>query len=165
MTEQEVAGQVMDPGLLNGDVVLIDRAAYWTATPQRGDIISYLAPGDVVRRLSRIIALPGESIHITAGVVYIGGRELHEPYLSRPDRATFPQGGGDYLVPARNYFVMQDDREHTSDSRVFCAISRRVIEGPAVLTVWPLSRFGLIGGGPTLDDAASAAVRSGGRCP
>jgi signal peptidase I len=75
--------------------------------------------------------LPGERVHISNSVVYINGQVLHEPYL--PERWTYnnnwPASGQDQLIPANQYFVLGDNRNHSSDSRTFGFVSREAIQG------------------------------------
>jgi len=86
-----------------------------------------------------VIGLPGETIEINAGVVYIDGRPLHEPYA----RLSF----GD--IPSRRlgsdeYFVMGDNRGNSKDSRIFGPIDRDSIVGRAWIIYWPPANWGLV---------------------
>jgi signal peptidase I len=164
-----VVGESMMNTLLNDNLLIAVKVSYWFSPPQRGDIIIFKPPlqgADPSKDyIKRVIGLPGEYVHITNGVVYINGHRLDEPYLPPEHNASFPQQGGDYQVPRDHYFVMGDNREHSSDSRVFCAISRDSIEGRAILRIWPLDEFGLLLSEPVLESDQTAAVTPGGRCP
>lgn len=110
--------------------------------PERGDIVVFHHPSGVHRDLvKRVIGLPGETVEIRDGVVYIDGRRLEEPYLAGAERPT-----GDLapvVVPEGAYFVMGDNRNHSQDSRVIGPIPKELIVGKAMLTWWPRERFGL----------------------
>jgi signal peptidase I len=77
---------------------------------------------------------------------------LHEPYL--PEKWTYnntwPATGQDYVIPTDHYFVMGDNRNHSSDSRVFGPIDASSILGKAEIRIWPLNEFGLLTSKPTL---------------
>ncbi|WP_322797428.1 signal peptidase I [Tepidiforma sp.] len=124
--------------------------------PERGDIIIFHHPSGVHRDLvKRVIGLPGETVEIRDGAVYIDGRRLEEPYLAGAERPT-----GDLapvVVPEGSYFVMGDNRNHSQDSRVIGPIPKELIVGKAMLTWWPRERFGLAPNAePRLAGAAGA---------
>jgi len=128
-------GSSMYATLHDGDVVNVDRNAYIQRPPQRGDIILFKPPDEASRDfVKRIIGLPGERVHITNSVVYINGRVLQEPYL--PERWTYnnnwPADGQDQTLPPNQYFVMGDNRNHSSDSRTFGFIDLNVIVGKII---------------------------------
>ena len=142
MESREVEGACMEPNLYSGQRVLVIKAAYWCGEPQRGDVIIFLSPQDPDRTLiKRIIGLPNESISISDGTVHIDGEPLEEPYV---------QGGHDNFpetqVPAESYFVMGDNRNHSTDSRRWGMLPRENIIGRAWLCYWPLGDWHLIRG-------------------
>ncbi|WP_098503152.1 signal peptidase I [Tepidiforma thermophila] len=110
--------------------------------PKRGDIVVFHHPSGVHRDLvKRVIGLPGETVEIRGGVVYIDGRRLIEPYLAG---GAVPLGDmAPVVVPPDSYFVMGDNRNHSQDSRVFGPIPVNDIVGKAFLTWWPREKFGL----------------------
>ena len=80
-----VSGDSMQPGLAHGDRMLVDRLAFSSTPPSRGDVIVLLDPGQPgVHCVKRVIGLPGEHVSISEGVVLIDDRPLHEPYLAQP---------------------------------------------------------------------------------
>ncbi len=128
-------GSSMYATLHDGDVVEVDRNAYIQRPPQRGDIIDFKPPDEASRDfIKRIIGLPGERIHITNSVVYINGQVLNEPYL--PEKWTYnnnwPASGQDQLIPPQQYFVLGDNRNHSSDSRTFGFIDLGAILGKMI---------------------------------
>jgi signal peptidase I len=128
-------GSSMYATLHDGDVVNVDRNAYIQRPPQRGDIVLFKPPHSDSRDfLQRIIAIPGDKIHFSSGTVYLNGRVFYEPYLT--ERWTYnnswPADGQDQIVPPNQYFVMGDNRNHSSDSRTFGFIDLNVIVGKMI---------------------------------
>ncbi len=154
-----------------GDYIIINKATYlklpgWTVgTPQRGDIVVFRPPqNDHEFFIKRVIGLPGESVKLIDGYVYIfnekhpNGVKLEEPYLSGENLgSTFATGGIDqFKVPEGEYFVLGDNRKRSSDSRLCfkestgspsCGekgitpyLKPAVIEGKAALVLWPQPR-------------------------
>jgi signal peptidase I len=148
-----VLGSSMIDTLHDNDLLVASKISYKLHPPQRGDIIVFKPPDELSRDfIKRVIGLPGERIRITNSVVYINGKVLHEPYL--PERWTFsnnwPPDGQDSLLGPGQYFVMGDNRNHSSDSRVFGAISIDSILGKAEFRIWPLDAIGFLSGKPSL---------------
>ena len=112
-------GDSMSPKLNNGDVVLVNRFAYNVTSPKRGDIIVFKPKGNENSHyyIKRIIGLPGETVEIIEGSVYINGEKLKEDYTATEindvgivsEKITL---GGD------EYFVLGDDRDKSEDSRM-----------------------------------------------
>ena len=151
-----VVGISMSPSLSNGDLVLASKLDYRVHDPERGDIVILKDPMDGSKDfIKRIIGLPGDRILIRNRQVFVNSHPLEEPYLSSawvatpnwPDRATEPDGE---VVPPATYFVLGDNRDHSSDSRLFGYISRDTIEGKAVVRIWPFDHATLLNTRPTL---------------
>ncbi|HYM51330.1 MAG TPA: signal peptidase I [Candidatus Limnocylindrales bacterium] len=148
-----VLGSSMYGTLHDNDLLVASKISYKLHAPQRGDIIIFKPPNDDVRDfIKRVIAVPGDRLRIDHGVVYINGQVLEEPYL--PEKWTYnnswPATGQDYLLPPDHYFVMGDNRNHSSDSRVFGPIDISSILGKAEVRIWPLQEAGLLNTHPTL---------------
>jgi signal peptidase I len=148
-----VLGSSMYATLHDNDLLVASKISYKLHQPQRGDIIVFKPPDEASRDfIKRIIGLPGERVHIANSVVYINGRVLNEPYL--PERWTYnnnwPASGQDQLIPPDQYFVLGDNRNHSSDSRTFNTITLDSILGKAEVRIWPLGQLGFLGGKPTL---------------
>src|ERR1700716_3293864 len=141
-----VEGLSMFATLDNNDYLIANKIDYRLHAPQRGDIIILRPPSDNSKDfIKRIIALPGERILISHGIVYINGHKLDEPYL--PEQwvtlDNWSPGGPDgTIVPPNNYFVMGDNRNRSQDSRIFGFIGRDRIDGRAWFRIWPLNNFG-----------------------
>lgn len=130
-----VKGSTMEPTLRNNQNILANKFEYQMASPKRGDIIVFTPPqkGDIVY-IKRIIAIPGDRLQILNGKVYINGKVAVEPYLAPNTTTTiFPgqksQEGQTITIPSDNYFVLGDNREHSSDSREFGPIPKASIIG------------------------------------
>src|SRR5256884_9003167 len=148
-----VLGSSMYSTLHDNDLLVASKISYKLHSPQRGDIIVFKPPDEASRDfIKRIIALPGERIHITNSVVYINGQVLREPYL--PEKWTYnnnwPATGQDQLVPPDEYFVMGDNRNHSSDSRTFNFIELTSILGKSQLRIWPFGQVWFLDAKPTL---------------
>ena len=152
-----VLGSSMLYTLHDNDLLVASKISYKLHPPQRGDIIVFKPPDEASRDfIKRIIALPGERIRITNGVVYINDQILGEPYL--PEKWTYnnnwPASGQDQIMPPNEYFVMGDNRNHSSDSRTFGPITLDSILGKAEIRIWPLNDIGFFDGKPTLTNGS-----------
>src|SRR5205823_5070948 len=148
-----VLGSSMYATLHDNDLLVASKISYKLHQPQRGDIIVFKPPDEASRDfIKRIIALPGERVHIANSVVYINGRVLHEPYLPEPwiVNSNWPASGQDQLIPPNQYFVLGDNRNHSSDSRSFGPVDLDAILGKAEIRIWPLGQVGFLGAKPTL---------------
>jgi signal peptidase I len=155
-----VEGLSMFATLDDNDYLIANKIDYRLHAPQRGDIIILRPPSDNSKDfIKRIIALPGERILITDGIVYINGHKLDEPYLPEAWITLNTWGGPDgQVVPPNNYFVMGDNRNRSQDSRVIGFIPRDRIDGRAWFRIWPLNHFGNIYGlMPTLETGTTSA--------
>ena len=119
-----------------------DPTRYVFRGPKRGDVIVFKAPNQPDRDfIKRVIAVPGETVEVREQGVFIDGEFLDEPYINqRQHRSTFAA----QTVPAGHYFVLGDNRNNSSDSRVFGMLPKENIIGRAWLTYWPFSIFGRV---------------------
>lgn len=131
-----VTGASMAPTLSEGQYVLV-RRLYLGSELSRGAIVTLRFPGDPerVRYVKRVIGLPGETVTIQEGQVYVNGNRLAEPYLSA---ALTPKNVSQSLGKDE-YFLLGDNREASSDSRSFGPVERRFISGVGLAIVWPVS--------------------------
>ena len=146
----EVKGSSMEPTFQNNEYIITDKVSYRFGKPNRGDVVIFKAPVNPdVDYIKRIIGLPGETVMIENGRIYIDGKILNEPYLEDLT-PVFPGGfikeGAVVSVPEDHYFVMGDNRPHSSDSREFGPIEKKLIIGKAVFRYWPINNLGLIPG-------------------
>lgn len=152
-----VVGASMYPSLHDGDLLVSSKVDYRLHGVERGDIIILRDPLDPRRDfIKRVIGLPGDHLLIHDHQVLVNGVPLAEPYLGTgwthgrdwPAPPANPTGD---TVPADSYFVLGDNRDHSSDSRLFGYIRKGEIDGKAVLRIWPLERFQPLDGRPTLN--------------
>lgn len=158
MQSVRVVGSSMYPSLHDGDLLIASRIDYRLHPIERGDIVILKDPLDPSRDfIKRVVGLPGDRIRIHDHRVLVNGALLKEPYLQTPWVVTgdWP-GPGPYdasTVPRGSYFVLGDNRDHSSDSRVFSSIRQDAIDGKAVVRFWPFQRVEVFNGRPTLTAA------------
>lgn len=134
----EVPTGSMIPAVIPEDRLIINRLAYTFSEPERGDIVMFKFPDDESEDyLKRIIGLPGETIVISEGLVYVNGSDtpLSEPYLNDPPNGDF----GPFYVPEGCYFMLGDNRDTSSDARFWNNkyVKKEKIVGKAVLRYYP----------------------------
>lgn len=141
------SGDSMKPAVKDGDVVLVNRMIYDASKPKRGDVIIFKPNGNENARsyIKRIIGLPGETIQIKGGEIYIDGEKLEEDYettaIENPGTASEKITlGGD------EYFVLGDNRRNSEDSRMadIGNVKRSEIEGKAWFILSTQGNFGFI---------------------
>jgi len=131
----------MEPSFEEGQRLLVNKAVYRFREPQRGDIIVFHPPtSQRTAYIKRIIAVPGDTVEIKEGVVYINGSELYEPYIEDPPDYTFDE----QEIPANNYFVLGDNRNNSNDSHHDWTVKGEDIIGKAWISFWPLNEWGLV---------------------
>lgn len=134
---------VNPPEVPNPAYILVDHLATEFGKPYRGEVVLFPYPDDPTQiYVKRIIGLPGDSVSIHGGHVYINGKLLSEPYLTTS--AGVPYGTfGPYKVPANDYFMLGDNRNNSEDSRYWKHkfVPRSTIIGRADAVVWPLNKI------------------------
>ncbi|MCW5876748.1 MAG: signal peptidase I [Anaerolineales bacterium] len=131
----------MLPNFENGDYVIVNRLAYRWNEPQRGDVVVFPYPNNVEEDyIKRVIGVPGDRVAIYAGVLYINGQPVEEPYLSQPTREDLAER----VVPPGHVFVMGDNRNASSDSRSWGPLAIENIVGKAVFRYFPFDVIGII---------------------
>ena len=135
-----VDGFSMIPTLQNGEYILVNKLAYKTGQPNRGDIIVFRLPGDESQDLiKRVIGLPGDTIHVGDGILTINGEKLNEPYIAQA-----PLYSGDWVVPSDNLFVLGDNRNDSRDSHQWGLLPYENIIGKSVVIYWPPADWKII---------------------
>ena len=150
-----VEGTSMVPQLHDGERLLVNKLVYYKIQSvswghlQRGDVVVFWYPNDPDKSyVKRIIGLPGETVEVRSGRVYINGEELNEPYLD----AEHNQSLRDNVVrrvEEHHYFVMGDNRDNSSDSRYWGLVPEKYIYGKAFFRYWKPSEIGFIEHGDT----------------
>ena len=130
VTLVEVQGRSMTPTLQDGDRFFLNRLAFYFRPPARGDLVVVKDPGHTDCAVKRIVGLPGDSILIKDGAVFVNGRRLAEPYLSRGTATLLDVPGEKKVVLGKgNYFLLGDNRVHSEDSRHYGPVLRGQIVG------------------------------------
>lgn len=145
----QVRGNSMYPNFHDADYLLTDKISYRLGVPKRDDIIIFLAPkNEDYDYIKRVIGLPGEKVSLNENnQVLIDNQILTEPYLPEETKTyggNFLEIGETITVPEDQYFVLGDNRNHSSDSRDWGFVPKENIIGKAWLRYWPLSRMGLV---------------------
>ncbi len=146
-----VRGASMEPNFHNREYLVIDELSYFFRAPARGEIVVFRYPLDPAEYfIKRVIGLPGETVEIKNGGVFIyntehpKGFELTEPYLPMK-RET--QGTIRFALGPDAYVVLGDNRPFSSDSRTWGVLERKFITGRVIFRAWPLERFGVLSAG------------------
>ena len=158
----KVDGSSMDPTLVNGQYLLVNRLVYlriemdrfssivpfWQAEedsvryaihpPERGEVIVFEFPDSIPSNskrdfVKRVIGLPGETIEVKDGVPFVDGVVLEEPYLTTKDHSN----GRKVELGAGEYYVMGDNRAHSNDSRSWGAVPEENLRGKVWMIYWP----------------------------
>jgi signal peptidase I len=168
-----VEGASMEPTLETAQYLLISKASYFHIEgtpldrflpttrqgstdylfggPQRGDVVVFKAPTQPDKDfIKRIIGLPGDTILIKNGVVYVNGAALDEAYIHYPATYTYPFDGQPKQIPDANYFVLGDNRPNSSDSHLGWVVPVDNLIGKAWISYWPPTDWGIMPGGDTV---------------
>jgi len=129
----------MQPTLLEGDRILLNRLSYHFRDPENGDIVVFHSPitegEDLVKR---VVAVAGDRVEIKDGSLFVNGERRVEPYLLEQG---FRGELRETLVPEGMVFVMGDNRNNSGDSRYFGPIDKESIIGCAFCVYWPIGRW------------------------
>jgi signal peptidase I len=137
----KVEGTSMAPLLSDQERIFINKFVYRFEPIERGDVVVFWYPLDHSKSfIKRVVGLPGESVEIRQGAVYVNGKVVPEPYV--PPQYEDLSDFGPVRVPPDSYFVMGDHRISSNDSRVFGPVASRFIYGRAVFAYWPVDHFG-----------------------
>lgn len=141
-----VSGDSMETALQDGDNLIVDKISYRFREPERFEIIVFpYRYAENTYYIKRIIGLPEETIQIIDGYVYIDGERLEENYgLERMDSAGI--AADPIVLDKDEYFVLGDNRNNSSDSRVSSVgvLKREELIGRAWVRIWPLNKIGVI---------------------
>ena len=139
----EVFMTSMEPNFAEGDRVVVNKAVYWFGEPQRGDVIIFEEPnGTEEDFIKRVIGIPGDTVEIKNGAVYVNGTKLDEPYVMAPPTYTMAA----ITVPEERYFVLGDNRNYSNDSHNGWFVEEDKIHGKAWLITWPPENWEIVPG-------------------
>ena len=141
-----VDGASMDPTLANNEYILTEKVSYRFNEPKRGDIIVFKYPNNVtINYIKRVIGLPGEEVKIFEGNFYINDKKLTETYVINNELTYVNKVSQDqpYIInlASDEYFVMGDNRSHSSDSREWGALKKPYIIGHMMVVLYPTDKF------------------------
>jgi signal peptidase I len=131
----QVDGHSMVPSLEDSGSYWVNRLAYVRNEPGQGDIVALQDPRDGILIVKRVIALPGQSLFLHQGKVYVNGVLLYEPYLMEKTYsfASERKSGEKFVCVGKDeYFVMGDNRNNSTDSRTFGTVPRANILGKVI---------------------------------
>jgi len=138
----KVEGTSMLPRLHDGERIFVNKLIYydeyrWAPKIERGDIVVFWFPDDPSKSyIKRVIGLPGDTVELHDGIVSVNGKDIEERYLdSRLNSASRSQTP--VYVRPNYYFVMGDNRDNSSDSRIWGLVPKKYIYGKALFRYWP----------------------------
>jgi signal peptidase I len=135
-----VDGSSMVPTLESGEFMIVNKLSYKLNSPHIGDIIVFRPPRNPTQEyIKRVIGLPGDTVEVKDGNVFVNGIQLHEPYI-----AEAPAYQANWIVPQGALFVLGDNRNNSSDSHSWGPVPLADVIGKAVFVYWPPKDWGLI---------------------
>ena len=141
----KVEGTSMMPTLVEGERIFINKITYTLGSGRidRGDTVVFWYPLDPSKSyIKRVIGIPGDTIEMYRGEVYVNGSELSEPYVPEEYRDNYSMPKT--VIPMDKYFVMGDHRSSSNDSRAWGMVDRKNIYGKAVFVYWPFDKMGAV---------------------
>ncbi|MET0754169.1 MAG: signal peptidase I [Pyrinomonadaceae bacterium] len=165
-----VEGTSMLPQLHDGERLLVNKLVYYKFKSvswghiERGDVVVFWYPKEPDKSyVKRVIGLPGEIVEIRSGKVYIDGTQLSEPYLDTEHNQNLPNYAAK-KIDEHYFFVMGDNRDNSSDSRIWGLVPEKYIYGKAFFRYWKPSNIGFINHGEyNIEDAKTDDIRAEGQ--
>ncbi|MFA6981938.1 MAG: signal peptidase I [Patescibacteria group bacterium] len=143
-----ISGSSMEPNFHDNEQILSEKISYRFTQPRRGQIVVVKHPTEKGRLIiKRIVGLPGETMLISHGQIFIDGTKLEEPYMplevDSEGRNAIPTGVN-FKIPENSYVVLGDNREDSIDSREWGPINKNSIIGRTILVYYPLTEFRIV---------------------
>jgi signal peptidase I len=136
----EVFNISMEPTVVQGEVIFVNKLAYRLGDVDRGDIVTFHYPNDPeVDYIKRAIGLPGDEVKISDENVFINGIKVNELYLNN-----VTTDEGTWIVPEGMYFVMGDNRQNSVDSRAWGFVPEDDLIGKALAVYWPITHIRIL---------------------
>ena len=137
-----IEGQSMEPNFHHGQYLLVNKMAYRLGEHKRGDVIVFRYPNNPTQDyIKRVIGLPGDTIEILDGVLFVNGQPVDEPY----DQIPMLRNIAAQTVDPGNLYVLGDNRPSSSDTRTWGQLPQEFVIGKAWLAIWPVEEAGLVG--------------------
>ena len=139
----KVQGTSMSPELVDGERILVNKLLYRFGDIERGDVVVFWYPEDPeLSFIKRVVGLPGETVEVRSGKVYVDAVLIDEPYVivANADRRSFAS----QEIRPGHYFVLGDNRRGSNDSRSWGLVPERYVYGKAFVRIWPLKDVGAI---------------------
>ena len=139
----------MDPTLVEGDHVFIDKMIYHRSEPQRGDVVVFIDPKNLKKHyIKRIVGLPQEIVKIREGKLIVNERVISTPTIFKSlqytNKGTYGQADKKVKVANSAYFLLGDNSEESYDSRIFGSIPKEYIVGKIYKVYYPHNRAGMV---------------------
>ncbi len=132
-----VDGRSMNETLINNEFILVSKADYWSMDPKRLDVVICRYPDREDTYVKRVVGLPGDTVEVHKDMVLVNGTALHEDYITYPADYDY----GPITLGPDEYFVLGDNRIHSTDSHVIGPIKRDAILGRVRLVIYPLDKI------------------------
>jgi signal peptidase I len=153
----------MEPTLLINDRLIIEKISYHLHDPKRGDIVVFNPTKALQERnfkdafIKRVIGLPGDTIQVKNGIVYVNGGALSENYIAQKPEYNY----GPVTVPPGQYLVLGDNRNNSYDSHYWGFVPKDKFVGRAFVRFWPFDRLGMLDqqSGEPLDSPSQTLIR------
>jgi signal peptidase I len=135
-----VDGSSMVPTLTDGQFVMVSRLSYKLGDSNHGDVVVFHYPRDPEQEyIKRIIGLPGDTVEMMGGHVYVNDQIIEEPYIAADARTT-----NKWEIPSDHVFVLGDNRNNSQDSRNFGPVPMENLIGKAIFIYWPPTDWSMI---------------------
>lgn len=137
----KIEGQSMQPNFQHGEYLLVNKLAYVLNEPARGDVVVFHYPNDPERDfIKRVVGLPGDTVEVQNGQVYVNGIQMQEPYATKPINYSAPLT----VVEPRTVYVLGDNRGNSEDSHRWGLLNQDLIIGTAWVVLYPFTKAGVV---------------------